>query len=53
MEGSCEYIEESARGLGVGLKTSHFKNKLVTKRSKGLGPGRIPWINDLRERKWI
>jgi hypothetical protein len=43
----------SSLGLGVGLTTPHRKKKLVMKMLKSLGSGRIPWINDLSERKWI
>jgi hypothetical protein len=37
----------------VGLTTLHLKNKLVRKYRRSIGPGRVPWINDLSERKCI
>jgi hypothetical protein len=41
-------------GLGVGLTTPHRKKiSLLRKFIRHLGPGQIPWINDLSERKWI
>jgi hypothetical protein len=36
----------------VGLTTPRRKYKLVTNISRSLGPGRIPWLNDLCERTW-
>jgi hypothetical protein len=42
--------------LGVGRWAGNSlpkKISLLRKRSQSLGPGRIPWINDLSERKWI
>jgi hypothetical protein len=40
--------------MGVGLTTPHRRKiSLLQKTTRSLGPGRIPWINDPRERKWI
>jgi hypothetical protein len=42
----------TAWGLGVGLTTPRRKKIiLLRKTTRSLGPGRIPWINDLSERK--
>jgi hypothetical protein len=42
-----------AWGLGVGPTTPHPKKiSLLRKIRRSLGPGRIPWINDLSDRKW-
>jgi hypothetical protein len=44
----------SSLGVGRGAKNSSpLKIFLLRKHSQSLGPGRIPWINDLSERKWI
>jgi hypothetical protein len=41
-------------GFGCGAnKSSPHKISLLRKITRSLGPGRIPWINDLSERKWI
>jgi hypothetical protein len=37
-------------GLGVGLISHHKKISLLRTFKRGLGPGRIPWINDLSDR---
>jgi hypothetical protein len=37
-------------GLGVGLQLLTVKISLLRKITRSLGPGRIPWINDLSER---
>jgi hypothetical protein len=43
----------SSLGVGRGANNSPYKISLSQKHSQSLGPGRIPWINDLSERKWI
>jgi hypothetical protein len=62
MEGNCKYIISSHGqptrggpppwGLGVTLTTPHHKKLAHYERSQ-LGPGWIPWINDISERKLI
>jgi hypothetical protein len=40
--------------LGVGLTTlQHKKTSLLRKIIRSLGPGGIPWVNNLSERNWI
>jgi hypothetical protein len=44
----------SSLGVGRGANNSPPKKIcLLRKITRSFGPGRIPWINDLSERKWI
>jgi hypothetical protein len=39
--------------MGMVLTTHHKKISLLQEITRSLGPGWIPWINDISKRKWI